>query len=152
MNTTLREFLAAEKVNYQQDFHRTAYTAQQVAAEEHIPGRIMAKTVVFKADDHYVLAVLPASLRVDMAKLKASLGSKEIHLAPELAFGGLFPDCEVGAMPPFGNLYGVPVYVDRSLAEDDEIVFNAGTHQDTIRMKYSDFSRLTHLRVLEFAQ
>jgi Ala-tRNA(Pro) deacylase len=152
MNTRLGEFLDREKVSYQQEFHRTVYTAQQVAAEEHIPGRIMAKTIVIKADDRFALAVLPASMRTDTGKLKAALGAKELRLASELEFTGLFPDCEVGAMPPFGNLYGVPVYADTSLAKDDEIVFNAGTHQDTIRMKYADFARLAEPKLLEFAE
>lgn len=152
MNKKLGEFLDREKASYQQEFHRTVYTAQQVAAEEHIPGKIMAKTVVVKADDRFALAVLPASMRTDMARLKGVLGAKEVRLATEAEFAGLFPDCELGAMPPFGNLYGVPVYADSALAKDDEIVFNAGTHQDTIRMKYADYARLAQPTMLEFAE
>jgi len=151
MNNRLREYLEKEKVPYQREFHRTAYTAQEVAAEEHIPGKMVAKTVVVKADDRFVMAVSPATVRTDLAKLKAALGAKEVRLASELEFTGLFPDCEVGAMPPFGNLYGVPVYVEASLTKDKEIVFNAGTHEDTIRMKYADFERLVLPKVFEFA-
>ena len=151
MNIRLRDYLEKEKVWYVQEVHRTAYTAQEVAAEEHVPGKMVAKTVVVKVDDHFVLAVLPASARTNFARLKAALGAREVRLASELEFAGLFPDCEVGAMPPFGNLYGVPVYVDTSLTRDDEIVFNAGTHQDTIRMKYADFERLALPTVFPFA-
>jgi Ala-tRNA(Pro) deacylase len=152
MNTRLGEYLDREKVSYQQEHHRTAYTAQQVAAEEHIAGKMMAKTVVVKADDRFLLAVLPGSMRTDMARLKSSLGVNEIRLASELEFAGLFPDCELGAMPPFGNLYDLPVYADKSLAKVDEIVFNAGTHQDTIRIKYADYARLAQPTLLEFAE
>jgi Ala-tRNA(Pro) deacylase len=152
MNTRLREFLEKEKAPYQREFHRIAYTAQEVAAEEHISGDMMAKTVVLKADDRFLLAVLPASTRTDLEKVKAALGAKDVRLASELEFTGLFPDCEVGAMPPFGNLYGVPVYADASLAKDEEIVFNAGTHQDTIRMKYADFARLAQPRILDLGR
>jgi Ala-tRNA(Pro) deacylase len=152
MNIRLREFLEKEKVPYQREFHRTAYTAQEIAAEEHIPGKMVAKTVVIKTDDRFVLAILPASARTDLGRLKAAFEAKDVRLASELEFTGLFPDCEVGAMPPFGNLYGVPVYVDASLAEDDEIVFNAGTHQDTVRMKYADFARLAQPKLLDFAR
>ncbi|MBI3933550.1 MAG: YbaK/EbsC family protein [Acidobacteria bacterium] len=151
MNHRLRQFLEKEKVHYLLEVHPTAYTAQEVAVEEQIPSRMMAKTIVLKAGDHFVLAVLPASLRMNLGKLKAALRAKDLRLASELEFTGLFPDCEIGAMPPFGNLYGVPVYADTSLAQDEEIVFNAGTHQDTIRMKYSDFARLAEPQVLNFA-
>lgn len=149
--TRLKDYLDKENVPYQHDVHRTAYTAQEVAAEEHVPGKLVAKTVVVKVDDHFALAVLPASFRVDSAALKTALGAKEVRLATEFEFTGLFPDCDVGAMPPFGNLYGLSVYVEQSLAEDPEIVFNAGTHQDTLRMKYADFARLVHPPVFAFA-
>jgi Ala-tRNA(Pro) deacylase len=104
-----------------------------------------------KADDGFAMAVMPATARADFGKLKSALGVKEIRLATELEFTGLFPDCDVGAMPPFGNLYGIPVYVDEALAEDEEIIFNAGTHQDTIRMRYADFARLAQPKVFPFA-
>ena len=149
--TRLKDYLDKEKAAYQHDVHRTAYTAQEVAAEEHIPGRMMAKTVVVKAGDQFGMAVLPATQRVDLAALKAALGGQEVRLATEFEFTGLFPDCDVGAMPPFGNLYGLPVYAEESLTADTEIAFNAGTHQDTIRMKYEDFARLAQPLVLSFA-
>ena len=152
MNTRLRDFLDQEKVPYEREIHRTAYTAQEIAAEEHIPGKMMAKTVVVKADGRFALAVLPASFRLDLGKLKEDLAAKEIRLATELEFGSLFPDCEVGAMPPFGNLYGVPLFCDESLTRDEEIVFNAGTHQETVRMTYANFARLAHPQVFDFAR
>lgn len=149
--TRVKEYLDKEKVPYDHHIHRTAYTAQEVAAEEHIPGKMMAKAVILKVEGRTAMAVLPASARVDLAVLQAALGVKEARLATEFEFTGLFPDCDVGAMPPFGNLYGVPVYVEESLTRDEEILFNAGTHQDTIRMKYADFARLVEPRVISFA-
>ena len=151
MNIRLRNFLEREKVRYTHETHRTAYTAQAVAQEEHVPGKLVAKTVVVKIDDGFALAVMPATARADFARLKSALGAKEVRLATELEFTGLFPDCEVGAQPPFGNLYGVPVYVDAGLAQDEEIVFNAGTHEETIRMRYADFERLAQPKVFHFA-
>lgn len=149
--TRIKEYLDRENVPYEHTIHRTAFTAQEVAAEAHVPGQMVAKTVVLKVDDRFALAVLPASARVDLGSLQASLQAREIRLATEFEFTGLFPDCEVGAMPPFGNLYGLAVYVEESLTRDAEIVFNAGTHQDTVRMKYADFARLAQPQVLLFA-
>jgi Ala-tRNA(Pro) deacylase len=151
MNIRLRNYLERENVRYVHDTHRTAYTAQQVAQEEHVPGKIVAKTVVVKVDDGFALAVMPATARADFTRLRSALEAREVRLATELEFTGLFPDCEVGAMPPFGNLYGVPVYVDTALAQDKEIIFNAGTHQDTIRMRYADFERLALPKIFPFA-
>ncbi|HWP85163.1 MAG TPA: YbaK/EbsC family protein [Terriglobia bacterium] len=138
----VKQYLDKEGVPYEHHVHRTAYTAQEVAAEEHIPGKMMAKTVLLKTATGLVMVVLPASSRLDLEAARRILGDPEARLASELEFTGAFPDCDVGAMPPFGNLYGIPVYVDAALAEDEEIVFNAGTHQDSIRMKYADFARL----------
>jgi Ala-tRNA(Pro) deacylase len=151
MNIRLRNFLDKEKVWYVHETHRTAYTAQEVAAEEHVPGKLVAKTVVVKIDDGFALAVMPATARVNFARLKSALGAREVRLATELEFTGMFPDCEVGAMSPFGNLYGVPVYVDAALTQDKEIIFNAGTHQDTVRMRYADFERLALPKIFAFA-
>jgi Ala-tRNA(Pro) deacylase len=151
MNIRLRNFLEREKVRYEHETHRTAYTAQEVAQEEHVPGKIVAKSVVLKVDDGFVLAVMPATARADFLRFKSALGAKEVRLATELEFTGLVPDCEVGAMPPFGNLYGVPVYVDKALTQDEEIIFNAGTHQDTVRMRYADFERLAQAKIFSFA-
>jgi Ala-tRNA(Pro) deacylase len=143
----VKEFLDQENVPYTHQVHRTAYTAQEVAAEEHIPGNMVAKTVILKSEDGYAMGVLPASARLNLDAIRALMGKKEARLASEIEFTGLFPDCDVGAMPPFGNVYRLPVYVDSALARDEEIVFNAGTHQDTIRMKYADFARLVRPRV-----
>ena len=147
----VKEYLDSQKVPYTHNVHRTAYTAQEVAAEEHVPGKMVAKTVILKAGNTYSMAVIPASARLDLEALRVIIGDKEARLASEIEFTGLFADCDVGAMPPFGNLYGIPVYVDRALTRDEEIAFNAGTHQDTIHMKYLDFARLVQPQVGNFA-
>lgn len=147
----VKEYLDQQNVPYQHDIHRTAYTAQEVAAEEHVPGKMVAKTIILKVDNQFAMGVLPATAKVDVAAIREFLDAKEVRLATEFEFTGLFADCDVGAMPPFGNLYGMPVYVEGSLTRDPEIVFNAGTHQDTIRMNYADFARLVQPRVFDFA-
>jgi Ala-tRNA(Pro) deacylase len=151
MNERLRDFLDKQDVSYERKFHRTAYTAQEIAGEEQISGKRLAKTIVVKADGRFVLAVLPASRRADFEKLKGVLRAKDVRLASELEFSDIFPDCEVGAMPPFGNLYGLPVYCESSLPHEGEIVFNAGTHEETVQMKYRDFARLVQPKVYDFA-
>jgi Ala-tRNA(Pro) deacylase len=140
--TKLREFLDAHKVRYTTLTHRPAFTAQEVAAAQHVPGKELAKVVVAKAGERYLMAVVPAPRKVDLRKLGQVLPEKTARLASEEEFAQLFPQCEPGAMPPFGNLFGLPVFVDQALARDEEIVFQAGTHVDTVRMKYSDFARL----------
>jgi len=147
----VKQYLDSHQVPYGHVTHRTAFTAQEVAAEEHIPGKLMAKTVILRVDDGFAMAILPANARVDLAVLKQFLGANEVRLATEFEFTGMFSDCDVGAMPPFGNLYGLPVYVEESLTRDTEIVFNAGTHQDTIHMQYADYARLVQPQVLSFA-
>jgi Ala-tRNA(Pro) deacylase len=149
--TLIKKYLDLKHVPYEHRVHDTAYTAQDVAEQERIPGTMVAKTVVIKMEDDYAMVVVPASARVDLASLKRALGVKVVRLATEHEFMDLFPDSDVGAMPPFGNLYGLPVYVEDSLTRDLEIVFNAGTHQDTIRMKYQDFARLVKPQVYSFA-
>lgn len=149
--TLIKQYLDLYKIPYEHHTHRTAYTAQEIAAEEHIPGKMMVKTVVVKADDSFVMALLTGSEKLDLGAFKEALGAKEVRLAIESEFRELFPDCDVGAMPPFGNLYGIPVWVEESLTKDPEIVFNAGTHQDTIRMKYEDFARFVKPKVYSFA-
>jgi Ala-tRNA(Pro) deacylase len=148
----LETYLRDNKVPYQVQHHAVAYTAQEVAAAEHVPGRMLAKVVMLLADDKLCMFVLPAPARVDLDKAAAALSAKEVRLAQEDQFADRFPGCEVGAMPPFGNLYGVPLYVDKSLAEDDTIVFEAGTHTDTMSMKYADFERLASPTMAEFAR
>lgn len=147
----LEAWLREQQVAFAVQHHAQRFTAQEVAQSEHIPGRLLAKVVVAIADGKQVLLVLPAPWRVDLAKAAAALGAKELRLAREEEFAAAFPDCEVGAMPPFGNLYGLPVAVDRSLAADETIYFQAGTHTDTLSLKYADFVRLAQPAVREFA-
>ena len=147
----LKRHLEEKHIAYTHHVHRTTYTAQEVAAEEHVPGRMMVKTLVVHTGEGFALAVLPAPSRLDLGALRAALGKPQARLATEAEFAGLFPDSEIGAMPPFGNLYGLPVYVDEELARDEEIVFNAGTHQDTIRLRYQELSRLVQPKVLALA-
>ena len=141
---TLTSFLDREGIRYITISHSPAYTAQEIAASAHVPGREMAKTVVAKIDGKPALVVLPAREKVNLEQLRASAGARQVELAAEQEFAGLFPECELGAMPPFGNLYGLDTYVTESLAADDEIAFNAGTHTELIRMPYRDFERTVH--------
>jgi Ala-tRNA(Pro) deacylase len=138
----LREFLDKEGVRYITIQHSRAYTAQEVAASAHIRGKEMAKTVMVKLDGKMAMVVLPASLRVSPTAIKAASGAANVELASEAEFKGLFPGCEPGAMPPFGHLYGMDVYVTESLTADEEIAFNAGSHTECIRLAYQDFERL----------
>lgn len=147
----LKECLDSNKVDYHVLTHPQVYTAQDVAAAAHVPGKELAKSVVVKVDDRFVLAVLPAPRQVDTGRLQRELRAKEVRMAHEVEFSALFPGCELGAMPPFGNLYGVKVYVDRSLTRDEEIVFNAGSHVEAIRMKFKDFERLVAPTIADFA-
>jgi Ala-tRNA(Pro) deacylase len=147
----LTEFLDNHNVKYIRITHSTAYTAQEIASVAHIKGRELAKTVIVKIDGQMAMAVLPASYHVDLAALKAAVGAKKVALASETDFRDRFPECETGAMPPFGNLYGMPVFAEESLAKDKEIAFNAGTHNELIRLSYEDFARLVQPRVMRFA-
>lgn len=146
----LKEFLDSQQIKYVTISHSPAFTAQQIAATAHVPGKELAKTVMVLVDGKMAMAVLPASLRVDLDHLQEIVGARRIELADERSFRDKFPECEVGAMPPFGNLYGMDVYVADSLAEDDEIAFNAGSHTELIRMAYADFERLVKPKVLAF--
>jgi Ala-tRNA(Pro) deacylase len=150
ISARLKQFLDENQTHYTLMTHSPAYTAQAAAATLHVPGKELAKTVVVKAGDEPVLTVLPASYHVDLKKLGKLLG-KPIRLATEQEFIGLFPDCELGAMPPFGNMYKLNVLVDKSLEADEEIVFNAGTHRDAIRMSYADYARLAGPQIASFA-
>lgn len=147
----LKEFLDAHKVKYVTITHSTAYTAQEIASMVHIKGQELAKTVIVRIDDQMAMVVLPASYYVDLSALKAAAGAKSVVLATEAEFRGKFPECETGAMPPFGNLYEMPVLVERSLTRDKEIAFNAGTHNELIRLSYEDFARLVEPKVIRFA-
>ncbi len=147
----LHAFLDDNQVKYLKIGHSPAYTAQEIAAAVHIPGKEMAKTVMVKIDGKMTLAVLPADQRINFEKLRDGTGSSEVKLADESDFGDLFPDCTLGAMPPFGNLYGIDVLVDSSLAEDDKITFNACTHTELIQLSYHDFENLVKPQVLDFS-
>lgn len=148
----LEAYLREQGVPFQIQHHPIAFTAQEVAASEHVPGRMVVKVVMVVADSKPVMLALRATDRVELRTLAAVLGVTEVRLAEEREFGALFPDCELGAMLPFGNLYGVPVYVDSALAEDETIVFQAGTHTDTMSLKYADFARLVQPAVADFAE
>ena len=147
----LLEHLDKYKVPYITVTHSQAFTAQQVAATTHIPGKNMIKTVMVVINGHMAMAVLPASFHVDFNLLKEITGEGNVRLASEMEFKDMFPDCEVGAMPPLRNLYNLEVYAAKVLTEDDEIAFNAGTHTEIIQMTYRDFEKLVHPRVMKFA-
>ena len=147
----LKEFLDSNNVKYVTISHSPAYTAQAIAASAHVSGKELAKTVMIKVGGKMAMAVLPASYQVDFDLMKETVGSKEIELATEAEFKDLFPECEVGAMPPFGNLYDMPVFAAAKLAEDDEIAFNAGSHTELIKLSYKDFERLVDPTVVRFS-
>ena len=143
----LRSFLDGNAVKYVLVQHSPGYTAQELAALAHVPGKEWAKTVMVKLDGKVAMAVVPASSRVVFDLLRGVSGAKTAELAGEREFGDLCPGCELGAMPPFGNLFGMDVYVDAQLAEDAEIAFNAGSHTEMVRLAFADFQRLVHPKV-----
>jgi Ala-tRNA(Pro) deacylase len=147
----LRQFLDENLVKYIVITHSKAYTSQGVAASAHIPGNELAKTVMLKKDGELCMAVLPASKQVSLAAFASLTNSAGVSLASERDFKDHFPDCEIGAMPPFGNLYGLRVYADPLLTRDKEIAFNAGSHRELIQLAYSDFERLVNPTILDFA-
>jgi len=138
----LKRFLEEQAVKFVVIQHSPAFSAQEVAAYAHIPGKEIAKTVIVKIDGEMAMAVVPASHRVDLERLRDAAGATTLELASESEFKGCFPSCDLGAMPPFGNLYDMPVYVAEALAEDVEIAFSAGSHAEVVRMGYADFERL----------
>jgi Ala-tRNA(Pro) deacylase len=147
----LIEFLDSQKVKYTMIRHSKAYTAQEIAASAHIPGKELAKTVIVKIDGKFAMAVLPASYSANFDLLKRTVGADNIKLATESEFKDIFPDSDIGAMPPFGNLYGLDVYVAEKLAEDDEIAFNACSHTELIKMAFQDYVKLVKPKVIKFA-
>lgn len=147
----LKAYLDDNKIKYVVKSHSVAYTAPEIAALAHVPGKEWAKTVIIKVDGKMAMAVLPASYRIDFDDLKNAIGVKNIELADEEEFENMFSDCELGAMPPFGNLYDMPVYVAESLAEDNEITFNACSHKELMQMTYKDFERLVQPKVIKFS-
>jgi len=146
----IKDYLDSEKVKYIAISHSPAFSAQEIAALVHIPGRDVAKTVIVNINGKMAMAVLPANYNIHFNRLMDALGTSDMYLAAEEEFNDLFPDCEVGAMPPFGNLYGLEVFVAKSLTEDEEIVFNGGTHTDLIKMAYKDFEKLVKPKILSF--
>lgn len=146
----LEDFLKKNEIDYETITHPEAYTAQEVAAALHVSGHDIAKVVIVKAGERFVMVVVPASGQVDLDRLARELGEKKVRLATEEEFKGMFPDCEPGGEPPFGNLYNIETYVDRSLAEDEHIFFNAGNHTDAVGMDYTDYARVVKPRVAEF--
>jgi Ala-tRNA(Pro) deacylase len=149
--TKFIDYLESHGVTYTHIQHPKAYTAQEIAAVAHVPGDQLAKTVMVKIDGELAMAVLPASFRVNLDRLKALTGAGRVELASEREYRERFPDCEVGAMPPFGNLYGVPVYAAENLAEQMEITFCGGEHGELVRVAFADFNRLVQPKVLDFA-
>jgi len=147
----LKEYLDSENIKYVSIVHSRAYTAQETAESAHIPGKEMAKTVMVKLDGELAMAVLPASELIDFELLRGAANVKDAALADENEFNSLFPESEVGAMPPFGNLYGMDVYVEESLTEDSEISFNAGSHSELIKLSYTDFERLVSPKLVRIS-
>ena len=147
----LKEFLDSNNIKYVTIGHSPAYTAQEVAGSAHIPGKELAKTVMVKLDNKMAMAVISAPAKVDLDQLQHISGASLAELASEKEFKDMFPDCEVGAMPPFGNLYEMPVFVSEELTTDIEIAFNAGSHTELIRLAYRDFERLVKPEVAHFS-
>ena len=145
------EFLDKSGVKYQVTKHQPTFTAQSMAAVEHEPGKYVAKPVIVKADGKHVMCVLSACYKIDLKALKSQLGAKSVELAEEEDIGKIFGDCELGAQPPFGNLYDLPTVIDKALEKDDHIVFQGGTHEKAIRMSMDDYRKLVKPKVLEFS-
>jgi Ala-tRNA(Pro) deacylase len=147
----LKQFLDRNGVKYVAISHSVAYTAQGIAALMHIPGKELAKTVIVKIDGVLAMAVVPASRQVDLSQLRKAAHTNQVELASELEFKSKFPDCETGAMPPFGNLYEMTVFADEGLSRDEEIAFNAGSHRELIRLAWGDFQRLAEPIMIKLA-
>lgn len=145
------ELLDKSNVKYEITEHKPTFTAQRMAAAEHEPGRFVAKPVIIKADDKYMMCVLSADKKVDISALKSQLGAKSVELAKEEEIGEIFPDCELGAAPPFGNLYDLPTIMDKAMEKDDHIIFQAGSHEKAIRMSVADYKKLAEPKILAFS-
>jgi Ala-tRNA(Pro) deacylase len=146
----LIKYLNENKIVYELLHHPEAFTAQTIAAAEHVKGRHQAKVVIVKSENEHLMTVLPANSRVDLEKLEKAVG-KSVEVEHEPEFKALFPDCAPGTMPPFGNLYGLPTYVDRTLSKEDFIVFEAGTHTDAIKLQYKDYERAVNPFIEDFS-
>jgi Ala-tRNA(Pro) deacylase len=148
----LIDYLEENRVQFTRIIHSTAYTAQVIAHRAHISGKMLAKTIIFKdPEDQFLMAVVPANYQVDKERL-SDLYGKKLELSSEEEFCRLFPGCETGGMPPFGNLFGVPVYVSKTLAESEEIAFNAGNHRELLHMSFADFNRLVKPTIAAFSR
>ncbi len=147
----LEQYFRENEVPFRHVTHPPAFSAPEVAAAQHVPGKQVAKVVLAKADETLVMCVVPANKHVNFRLFAETLKVSEVRLAHEDEFSTRFADCELGAMPPFGNLYGIPVYLDVSLSDDPEIVFLAGTHTDSMRIRYPDYVRLVHPQIVEVA-
>ncbi len=146
----IKNFLESNNIHYSTINHPLTYSAQMVAHSAHIPGKEMAKTVIVKIDGKMTMIVTTANQKVNLTMLKNIFGTKDVELARESEFVNKFPDCEPGAMPPFGCIYGMDEIVSEELTKDEDIFFNAGTHTELIRMKFKDFEKLTKPRVMNF--
>lgn len=147
----LKEYLDSNRIRYVTITHSVAYTMQEIASIAHVPGKELAKAVLVRLDGAMAMAVLPATRHIDLPRLGGAAGVKTIRLASESEFRDLFPGCQTGAMPPFGNLYAMPVYADAMLESDKEIVFNAGTHVELMRMAFADYARLVQPKIAKFS-
>ena len=145
----LRNLLEANDIQYVTISHEPSFTAQETAASAHVSGYRMAKTVLAKFDGKLAMVVVPAAHRVNLDSLRKQTGAHRVELAHEDEFASAFPECELGAMPPFGNLYGMDVFVERDLARNERIVFNAGNHAELVGLAYKDFERLAHPKSFE---
>lgn len=148
---SLTEYLETHKVAYLVIAHSPAFTAQGIAGLTHISGKELAKTVIVKLDGKLAMAVIPAKFHVDLVSLRKAAHARTAALASEDEFRDRFPECETGAMPPFGNLFGLDVFADDSLEKDKEIAFNAGTHRELVRMAWEDFKQLVQPKIVRFA-
>ena len=148
---TVIDFLDKSGVKYEVTEHKPAFTAQRMAAAEHEPGKYVAKPVIIRADDKYLMCVVAACYKIDLGALKKQLGAKKVELAEEKDMGKIFGDCELGAEPPFGNLYDLTTIMDKALEADDHITFQAGAHDKAIRMSMADYIKLVKPKVLEFS-
>lgn len=146
----LKEFLDTHHIKYVAMSHSPAFTSQEIAAAAHISGKQLAKTVVVKMDDKLAMVVVPANLQVNFAKLREATGAAKADLASESEFKDKFPGCEVGAMPPFGNLYDMPVFVSNQLNQQGHIIFNAGSHSELVQLTFGDFERLVKPKMVAF--
>ena len=148
----LKDLLDGARVEYEIHNHPLAYTAQEIASQQHFSGKEMAKVVMLEVDGRLLMGVIPGSRIINLNTAKTSLGAKAVRLASEAEFNSQFPECEIGAMPPFGNLFGVPVVVDPALAKDEHIYFNAGNHVQTVRITYRDFVQLVRPQIARLVE